>query len=65
MDQPGALLYRFQANLKKSLPRDFFSLFLTYCKKGSCKFLLERLLPLLKEMRFIVKKALSNIYQST
>ena len=46
----------FQANSKKSLPGYFFSLFLTYYKKGSSKVLLDRLLPLLKEMRFIIKK---------
>ena len=44
----------------------FFSLFLIYYKKGSCKFLLVKLLPSLKEMRFITKrKALSNFYQFT
>ena len=30
-------------------------------QKGSSKFLLDRLLPLLKEMRFIIKKTLSNV----
>ena len=40
--------YRHQRNSKKPLLCDFLNLFLTYDKKASYKFLLKRLLSLLK-----------------